>query len=65
MEELTQKQILLNQLLTDLNLLGKEGQEKEIALIIDKVKKLKEIEDEETAKAEAESSVEPPEEKEQ
>lgn len=64
MGELTQKQILLNQLLTDLNLLDREGNEKEIVLIINKVAKLKEIEDEEMVKAEAESNLEPPKEEE-
>ena len=48
--ELTKKQLLINQLLTDLNMLRK--QEEEITLIINKVVKLKAIEDEETEKAE-------------
>ncbi len=49
---MNEKIIIINQLLTDLIMLDKEGQEKEITLIINKVAKLKKIEEEEMAKAE-------------
>jgi len=41
MGELTQKQLLLGQILTDLSSLNTEGQEEEINLIISKVTELK------------------------
>ncbi len=49
---MNEKIIIINQLLTDIIMLDKEGQEKEITLIINKVAKLKKIEEEEMAKAE-------------
>jgi len=54
---LTKKQILINQILTDVFGLRDYGNDNEIDLIVDKINKLKEIEDEEVEEAEREDAM--------
>jgi len=64
---MTQKQILINQIITDVMGLDDSGQEKEIGLILNKLQNLSELEKIETEKAEKDDAMEgniPPEENE-
>jgi len=53
---MTEKQILINQLLTDASGIDATGQEATIELVLNKIKKIKDIEDKEVEEAEKDSA---------
>ena len=55
---MTQKQIIMNQLITDVDNLDDTGQIMEIKMILNKLKKLQEIEEDEEKEAEKDENLE-------